>query len=571
MKQILLFFLAVSVALSSVSCSLKEKVYTQTDESYIKDAAMAETLLYGLYRSLGTDGIYRLNLTMLLNCTTDESKPEGNAITNFRAEGFNAFNSSSAVVEQTWRDLYSAVYNTNYFIEMLQRKSLEFSAEDKRKADLYLAEARAIRGLLYFELVRWFGNVPLVKSTSESNRKSEEYKQADPVDVYVQIEDDLKYAVSVLPYATEDNVRSDNRFRFSKGAALGILAKVYATWAGYPLYDESKWALAAQTAGELVTSGKHGLLEDFDQLWKNSGSNVWDPKESLLELSYWSPLTTSESSGRVGNANGVRANKGGLKNGEHTHQAMIFLNPTFLTGWKDYKLDKRFAITYADYQYTIVDGKPARQCWCLKTVDGVQGTEVPFVMAWEATHKDYNESWRTVYSFRITFRKWDTEIYVSDENYQVDDKFTNINWYVLRYSDVLLLYAEALNEVNQGPTADAYKAVNMVRRRGFGQDINTVSDDADLEDGLSYEEFQQAVRDERAWELAGEGHRRQDLIRWGIYYKTVMETYQEQGTWANDAYQYYLGGEHTIEGKHELLPIPQREVDLCGYRQNPKW
>ena len=141
----------------------------------------------------------------------------------------------------------------------------------------------------------------------------------------------------------------------------------------------------------------------------------------------------------MGNANGVKAYKGGLKNGEHTHQAMIWMNPTFLTGWKDYKLDKRFAITYADYCYTIVDGKAARQCWCVKTVDGVKNTEVPFVMAWEATHKDYNESWRSVYSFRLSFRKWDTEIYVSDENYQVDDKFTNINWYVLRYPDVLLL------------------------------------------------------------------------------------------------------------------------------------
>jgi hypothetical protein len=568
MKKILLFFLAAAVALSSISCSLKENVYTQTDETFVKDASMAETVLYGLYRKLGVDGIYGLNLSMIFNFSTDESKPEGSTLVGMRIEGFNAFNSASTYVQQSWQALYSAVYDTNYYIEMINRKMSEFNENDQKKAQIYLAEAHAIRGLLYFELVRWFGNVPLVTSTSESSKKAEEFKQADPVKVYEQIETDLKYAVEVLPYTTEDNIRGNNSFRMSKGAALGILAKVYATWAGYPLMDESKWALAAETAGTLVNSNKHALLSDFDQLWKNSGANVWDPTESLLELSYWSPLTTVESSGRIGNFNGVRAVAGGLRNGNHGHNVFWYFNPTFLTGWKDYKLDKRFAITYADYQYTKDAG---RQCYCLKTVDGVKNSEVSFLMAWEGTHKDYNDSWRTIYSYRLTNRKWDTEIYVPDENYQVDNNYTNINWYVLRYSDVLLLYAEALNEVNDGPTAEAYEAVNMVRRRGFGQDITTASEDADLDAGLSYEEFQKAIRDERAWELAGEGHRRQDLIRWGIYYDTVMETYQNLGSWYPTASNYFLGGEYTIKGKHELLPIPQREVDLCGYKQNPNW
>ena len=285
--------------------------------------------------------------------------------------------------------------------------------------------------------------------------------------------------------------------------------------------------MAADTAKELIESGQHSLLSDFDQLWKNSGSNTWDPKESLLELSYWSPLTTNESSGRVGNTNGVRCVAGGLRNGNHGHNVFYYFNPTFLTGWKDYNMDKRFAITYADYQYKST----GKEMYCLKTVDGVKDSPVSFLMAWEGTHPDWNESWRTVYSYRLTNRKWDTEIYVPDENYQVDNNYTNVNWYLLRYSDVLLLYAEALNEVSKAPTAEAYEAVNMVRRRGFGLDVNMSSADADLESGLSYEEFQKAVRDERSWELAGEGHRRQDLVRWGIYYETVIDTYSNLGSW----------------------------------------
>ena len=116
-----------------------------------------------------------------------------------------------------------------------------------------------------------------------------------------------------------------------------------------------------------------------------------------------------------------------------------------------------------------------------------------------------------------------------------------------------------------------YNYVNIVRRRAFGLDYTVPSEDADLEEGLTYEAFQKAIRDERAWEFAGEAQRRQDLIRWGIYADAVHETYNNLSTWHSNAYKYFLGGEYTQKGKHELLPIPQREIDLCGYKQNPNW
>lgn len=566
MKRISIIFAVLTVAFSGVSCSLDEKVYTQTDESYITDAAMSETLLMGVYRKLGVDGIYRQNLPFIFGLTTDESKPEGSSLTAHRAEGSNAFNPSSSYIENTWKALYSAVYDANYFIELMDRKAETFSEGDQEKCAFYVAEAKALRALLYFELVRWFGNVPLVLSTEDAYKAPEEFKQAKPDDVYVQIERDLQDASDVLPYSGDADVRSNPSFRFSKGAVLGLLTKVYATWAGYPLYSEGKWKLAAETAEEVVNSGKHSLLSDFVQLWKNSASNVWDPSESLIELSYWSPLATDGSSGRVGNINGVRGNQGCLRNNAPGHNVFCYYHPTFLANWKDYALDKRFAVSYADYHYTA-NGK---ESYVLKTINGVKNTPVTFVMALEAEDKD-KENWRGTYNYRLTHGKWDTELYVPDSNYNTAANVTNINWYLLRYSDVLLLYAEALNEMNQGPTAEAYNAVNMVRRRGFGLDYTVPSTAADLDAGLSYEEFRKAVRDERGWELAGEAHRRQDLIRWGIYADTVHETYNNLGTWHSNASTYFLGGEYTQKGKHELLPIPQREVDLCGYRQNPNW
>lgn len=526
---------------------------------------MSETLIMGVYKKLGVDGIYRQNLPFIFSLTTDESKPEGSSLDSHRVEGSNAFTASSSYVENTWKALYSAVYDANYFIELMDRKIPTFTEDDQAKCAYYVAEAKALRALLYFELVRWFGNIPLVLSTDDAYKAPDEFKQADPHKVYEQIEKDLKDASEVLPYSGETDLRSAPSFRFSKGGVLGLLAKVYATWAGYPLYAEGKWELAADAAEEVINSQKHSLLPDFVQLWKNSASNVWDPSESLIELSYWSPLATSESSGRVGNMNGVRGNQGCLRNNAPGHNVFCYYHPTFLANWKDYSLDKRFAVSYADYQYTA-NGK---EYYVSKKIDNVM-TPISFVMALEAEDKD-QENWRGTYNYRLTHGKWDTELYVPDENYNTAANVTNINWYLLRYSDVLLLYAEALNEVNLGPTPEAYEAVNMVRRRGFGLDYTIASDVADLEAGLSYEDFQKAVRDERGWELAGEAHRRQDLIRWGIYVDTVKETYSNLATWHTNGYVYFLGGEHTKKGKHELLPIPQREIDLCGYKQNPNW
>lgn len=110
------------------------------------------------------------------------------------------------------------------------------------------ARPGALRALFYFELVRWYGNVVLMTSTADSRRKDETFEQTAAKDVYAYIEEDLKYAAEVLPWAVDDTRRTTNAYRFSKGAALGLLAKVYCTWAGYPVRDESKWAEAEKAA-----------------------------------------------------------------------------------------------------------------------------------------------------------------------------------------------------------------------------------------------------------------------------------------------------------------------------------
>ena len=570
-KYIITIILFGSLALS---CSLEEKSYTEIDmDEYIKNAAEANNVLMGIYGDLCDEGMYRYNLGMLLDIPTDLAKGEGSTTNAFRIVPANAYTSVQSDIELTWEALYKAVYDANSFIRLLALNVENFDDDDKALATVYMGEARALRALCYFELVRWFGNITLTTDPMYAYKNTlSEMEQDDPVKVYEQIEKDLLYAAEVLPYATDDNLRTSNDFRFSKGAALGLLAKVYATWAGYPVQDESKWEKAAETAKILIDSGKHALLTEgvdgdsgYEQLWWNTCNGVWDPTESLIEISFYSPTSTAFGArlGRIGKWNGVMAsNNKGIRN-----IAYYRVLPSFIKKWPNLTSDLRAQLSVANYRYL----DETRTKYDLQSSADNKIAFDPNQFATAFT-EGADSKLRDRYAKNLTPAKWDTEKYVKDANYMVDQNLSNVNWYVLRYADVLLLYAEALNEVNKGPNATAYAAINMVRRRGFGVPINVTSNTADLASGMSYEEFRQAVRDERAYELAFEGHRRQDLIRWGIYYETVMQTAQDMENYLDGASAIYIAARYTQKGKHELLPIPQREMQLMPkYKQNPGW
>lgn len=562
MKNISKYIYILLSAIVWSSCSLDENMYTEIEKKdYMKNASEAQTVLLGAYRNLVDEGMYRYHLSMLFTIPSDIAKCTGNTIDNFRSIPANAYTSTQTEVQKTWLSLYNAVYTVNDFMEGLKANYDSYTDADKRKAAMYLAEARALRGLYYFELVRWFGHVPLFDSTEKSLKHPSTFVQEKPEVIYQFIESDLKFAVENLPYAIDDDVRTDIRFRMSKGAALGLLAKVYSTWAGYPVQDSSKWAEAAKTAKVLVESGKHELLSDYEQLWKNTCNGFWDARESLIEVSFYSPTITGnkqfDPNGRIGKWNGVQAN--GIRAVRNAGNWRVI--PTFLRDWQNNALDSRWAISFADYKYGLdkETNKPGVKLPLSKT-----GTFE------DAVKDDAKNDLKKVYVDNICPAKWDTEKYVGDTNYLIDANESNINWYVLRYADVLLLYAEALNEVNGRPTTEAYEAINQVRRRAYNVPMN-VANKSDLS-GLDVESFRQAIRDERAHELGFEGHRRQDLIRWGIYYESVRNTAQTIVDWYGEGGDFYQAVNFTQKNKNELLPIPQRDLDLMKKcTQNPGW
>lgn len=228
MKKIFYYIFMSAMCILPISCSLDEESRTEIDKNrFMLNAQEAETVLLGVYQSLITDAMYGFNLSILFNLATDCEQVEGSTTENFRIIPSNAFNASQAEVQATWAALYKAIYNANDFMEILQQRMRTYNETDKQLAYIYLAEARAIRGMCYFELVRRFGNIPLMTTTAMSEQAPKTFVQEKPEIIYEFIEKDLKYAIQNLPYAKEDTDRQNNKFRMSKGAALGLLTKVY--------------------------------------------------------------------------------------------------------------------------------------------------------------------------------------------------------------------------------------------------------------------------------------------------------------------------------------------------------
>lgn len=561
MKKFIYFSLIAALCVlpfSSCSDMLDEESRTEIDkEKYMLNAAEAEVVLLGVYRNMVTDAMYGYHLSILFDMGTDVSQVEGSNNNGFRAVPTNSFTTSAAEIQNTWSMLYNSVYNANDFIETLESKIGSYTEADKQVATLYLAEAKGLRALYYFELVRRYGNIALMTNTAMSKQHPSTFVQADPARVYEFIEQDLRYAAETLPYAQDDVLRKSNAFRLSKGSALGLLAKVYATWAGYPVLDASKWELAAKTAEELMASNKHALLSDYEQLWKNSGAGVWNASESLMEVSFYAPTTTGAAEdpcGRIGKWNGVKTSAIAGERGSNAGNVKVV--HSFVLEWRAEPQDLRCNLSVANYQYN-----PGKVLWASSKSD------TPEVA--EANDADPTKRQKEKQSY--TPAKWDTEKYVPQSNKLINNDKSNVNWYLLRYADVLLIYAEAMNEWKGAPTPEAYEAINQVRRRGYGMPVATPSAVADLPAGLSVSAFRDAVRKERAYELAFEGHRRLDLIRWGIYRSTIDATAKKLAQWwTADGEVNYVVKKYT-EDKHILFPIPQRDMDLTNFTQNKGW
>ncbi len=355
-------------------------------------------------------------------------------------------------LKDIWNWMFAGVQRTNYFMEFKDKIEFEGKAQ-------MIAEVRFLRAYYYFELVKWFGPVPL-KLDKRFQLGDETSIPRSPVeDVYAAIENDLTLAIADLA-ETPPTVG-----RVSKGAAQALLGKAY-------LYqnDPAKYPLAAAELEKVILSGKYSLATNYNDMWEMEGENG---PESVFEVQYtdvegagFGCLQCSEGNVAVG-FSGVRGYEGPL------------FSPGFSFNVPVQKAVDAFEPGDLRKDVTILD----IEAWAAE-----QG----------ASYTTGNEH-TGYFNRKYLPRKRRPEA-------QNDLNLTNPNNYrAIRYADVLLMAAEAFNR--SGDDAKAQTYVNLVRRRAFG-DLNhdiTLTGPALLD----------AIMQERYVELMGEGHRFFDLVRTG--------------------------------------------------------
>ena len=137
MKKINIIITTLIACMMLPSCSLDEKVYTSVEmATYMNDAKEAESVLLGVYREMNRDGIYGLNLSMLFQMPTDESKVEGNTVVGARQQASNAYTTTDSYVENTWATLYTGIYCANSFLEGIELHKADYSEADQAKAEI---------------------------------------------------------------------------------------------------------------------------------------------------------------------------------------------------------------------------------------------------------------------------------------------------------------------------------------------------------------------------------------------------------------------------------------------------
>lgn len=317
------------------------------------------------------------------------------------------------------------------------------------------------------------------------------------LEVYEQIIADLQFAESVLSPGQGGG-------RATQGAAAALLGKVYLQMTGYPLNQPDRFTAAAEQFEKVINSGVYKLLDVYGDVFHYTNDNN---DEIIFAIGFEGPgLNEGSTVGSYMGPNGSQENGG---------------------GWGTEYINLEFAKSYEDEDVRLAQNVAKIN---------VNSDDVVGEAAWRP--------W-----------KWQKP---KPNNFLYDSPF---DFQYLRYADVLLSYAEALNAINNGPTADAYDAINQVRARARGG----ASPDSVLIDlaNLNQEEFVDALVRERRWELCFEGHRKDDLIRMGKFEAVIEAINETQWSSAGSPWPDYQPHERKF-------PIPTRELDLNpNLQQNP--
>lgn len=564
MKQ-LLAILTLFGSLTFTSCEdfLTEEVRGQQNlDTYFTTADECEAYITGCYQDITCGGWWNINTVWLLSemCSDDawmgnttQSQSDYISLAHYQGNG-----ASNGPISNFWQYRYKGILRCNVAIDRISNAELE----DKELQARLVAEARFLRGYFYFELARNVGGVPLI-TEFKMPEEIQGITRASLEDTYKFIEEDLIAAAEVLPKRSE--YADADMGRATSGAALGLLGKVY-------LYQE-KWTEARDVlqklipesgyTGEDAQTTEYDLLPNFGDVWDKDFDNS---VESLFEVQYEYHATLAVG-GSLSTITGARSCGAALGDGWAWCQPTANLEAAYSED------DERREWTIIKTGCTEIKGETEENF--AKILNDNKDISV-----YDDCVEKYNLPENSLVidpsghkSARI-IRKYYLPLNDRPEVYNTDK--SPLNHRILRYADVLLMYAEACNELNDDTHAQA--ALNRVRNRAGLASVSVTGN-----------ELRHAIRNERRLELAFEQNRLYDIRRWkdDNGKPVIANLMGENGSFVKwntdpatrDAMEWDNQGEASDKGKSFredrdlLFPIPLYEVTMSNgsIEQNPNW
>ncbi len=408
-------------------------------EDYYDTEDKLMSALAGVYYTLSMRGIYGDIMHTEFSISDLSFWRPSATSSGLEVYDFDYANAKLAVV---WEACFLGIERANTLI-----RNIDVVEIDDRKRQAILGEVLFLRGYFYYILVMNFGAVPLkLVPTVSPSGEDVQLPRTSVTEVYQQIIEDMETAEKLVFPISELGFSG----RVSQSAVRGILARVNLTMAGYPLKDESRYSEVLKWCNLIIASGEHALNLDYKQLFVNMHRDLYDVKESIWEVEFKGNASDGfGSQGRVGFWGGIQ------------NQVTTGAGPKIGYSYGYLCVTKKL--------FDLFDDGDLRRDWSIGPYSYIVYDD-RFYYNYFLPAQIYN---RNPGKFR-------REV-CNNDIYTI---FTAINFPLLRYADVLLMFAEAENFLN-GPTPAALSALNQVRRRGFGLDPNTPTSAVSVVSGIT--------------------------------------------------------------------------------------
>lgn len=533
MKNIVKLFILGAGVLSTTACSdfLEQNSPSDlTSETISQSSYYTGLTVNKIYGDLTNDITYSQAIPIIWGLNSDCELVDGlgdDAVNPSSERGNMNFNANPgwSKLSDMWEKMYGGIENANLVIDMVDNSPLVSAGGSEAVTMLrYKGEALTLRAMLYFDLIRFFGDIPMKMEPTTSDLSNAYLAKTDRDVIMDTLMVDLKEAIGYLPWAGE--VSTYTTEHVTKGYAHALLAQIALTRAGWSIREKAKegyetatysdptyptqrcdaatrkamYELALENLSAVISNTTHNLNPSFENEWYLLNQRTLDVtyRENIFEI----PMGLGVSS-ELGYTIGVRINGASAQYGAKGNSSgkMKVTAPLF---WSYDKKDQRRDITCAQVQLGEENGA-IKESFIGNAPFGI------YVGKWDV--RKMNEEWRQS-AIATGNAKW----------------MTGINVVRMRYSQVLLMYAEVMNEL-AGPDGTYAGDASLTARQALKEVHCRAFADSDKADAEAYvnaiaatkDAMFDAIVDENAWELAGEGVRKFDLIRWNLLAEKINE------------------------------------------------